>query len=148
MVAALVLLVLGCSGEALPRRSATLERVVDGDTIIVRLSGARERLRYIGIDTPESVAEMPRERLGKEAAAHNARVLKSGPLLVEFDVQRRDRFGRLLAYVWAGDVFVNRRLVLDGYAQVATFPPNVRYEAELLDAQRKAREAKVGLWRE
>ncbi len=125
-----------------------LVRVVDGDTIEARMpDGSVESVRYIGIDTPESVhPSEPVEYMGPEASAYNQRLMEEGPLHLEFDVQERDKYGRLLAYVWAGDVFVNRRLVLDGYAQVSTYPPNVKHESEFLDAQEKARTAVVGLW--
>jgi micrococcal nuclease len=63
---------------------------------------------------------------GKEASADNTKPLKSEPLRLELDVQERDQYGRLLACVWAGDVFINQQLVLDGYAQVATYPPDVK----------------------
>ncbi len=110
-------------------------------------SGAAETVRYIGIDTPETVhPSQPVEYMGKEASIYNARLLQSGPLRLVTDVDERDKYGRLLAYVWAGDIFVNRRMVLDGFAQVSTYPPNVRYETDFLDAQVKARTAEVGLW--
>lgn len=123
-------------------------RVVDGDTIIVRLpNGARERVRYIGIDTPETVhPEKPVEYMGREASAYNSKLVRSGELRLELDVEERDRHGRLLAYVWAGDVFVNQELVRAGYAQVSTYPPNVKYQDVFLAAQREAREKGLGLW--
>jgi micrococcal nuclease len=66
---------------------------------------------------------------------------------LELDVQVRDRYGRLLAYVWAGEVMVNAELVRRGYAQVMTIPPNVRYQELFLKLQREARQAGRGLWR-
>ncbi len=122
-------------------------RVVDGDTIIVDYEGRPERVRYIGIDTPETVdPRRPVEVYGKEAAAANRRMVEGRRVRLEFDVERRDRYGRLLAYVWVGDTLVNDWLVRNGYAQVATYPPNVRYVDRFLDSQRAAREAGRGLW--
>jgi micrococcal nuclease len=125
--------------------SATLVRVVDGDTIIVRLpNGRQERVRYIGIDTPELRPEV--EPFAQEATRQNEELLRSGSIRLLLDVQERDRFGRLLAYVWAGDVFVNERLVADGYALVATYPPNVAYTEAFVEAERRARAEGRGLW--
>ncbi|GAB4262533.1 MAG: hypothetical protein Kow00122_18940 [Thermoleophilia bacterium] len=128
--------------------AAELVRVVDGDTIVVRLAGGRkERVRYLGIDTPETVhPQKPVEWMGAEATAENSRLLGSGPLRLVTDVEKRDRYGRLLAYVWAGPVFVNWELVRNGYAYVSTVPPNVRFVKEFVGAQRAARAAGLGLW--
>lgn len=130
------------------RMPASLVRVVDGDTIVVRLSGgSEERLRYIGIDTPELTHPDKRvQRMAQEAAKRNAALLAGGPLQLERDVQERDQYGRLLAYVWAGEVFVNLELVREGFATVYTVPPNVRYVEDFLRAQQAAREARLGLW--
>lgn len=128
--------------------AAELLRVVDGDTIVVRLAGGREeRVRYLGIDTPETVhPQKPVEWMGAEATAENRRLLESGPLRLVTDVEKRDRYGRLLAYVWAGPAFVNWELVRNGYAYVSTVPPNVRFAKEFVRAQRAARAAGLGLW--
>ena len=128
--------------------SASLVRVVDGDTIVVRMPGGKEeRLRYIGIDAPESVQPgEPVEYLGPEASAHNKDLLRSGDLRLSFDVEERDQHGRLLAYVWAGDVFVNERMVRDGFAWEKRYPPNLRMQETLAEAERAARAARVGLW--
>jgi len=123
-------------------------RVVDGDTILVRLpNGATERVRYIGIDTPESVRpEQPVEPYGPEAANRNRELLRNAEVELEFDVQERDRYGRLLAYVFADGTFVNRRLVEEGLALAITYAPNVRNQQKLLDAQRRARREALGIW--
>ncbi|GAB4252761.1 MAG: thermonuclease family protein [Thermoleophilia bacterium] len=127
---------------------ARLVRVVDGDTIIVQVKdGAEERVRYEGIDAPETVKPgSPVEPFGPEAAEANAELLSAGTLRLELDVRQRDRFGRLLAYVFAGELFVNEELVRQGYAHLSTFPPNVRYADRLQEAQRQAREKGAGLW--
>jgi len=127
---------------------ATVLRVIDGDTIEVAYQGQRERVRYIGINAPE--IHHPRkgvEYYGQEAQAANRRLVEGKTVRLEFDVQRRDRYGRLLAYVFLPDgTFVNAWLVEHGYAQVMTIPPNVRYQDLFLRLQREAREARRGLW--
>ncbi|GAB4343149.1 MAG: hypothetical protein Kow0099_21320 [Candidatus Abyssubacteria bacterium] len=97
-------------------------RVIDGDTIVVKLSGGNEgKVRYIGIDTPET--KHPNKGVqyyGREATEANTRLVDGKEVELETDVQRWDRYGRLLAYVYVGDVFVNERLVRDGFARVST----------------------------
>lgn len=137
------------SGTVAPGRvEVELVKVVDGDTIWVRMSdGSEERVRYIGIDAPEIAhADAPAEYMGEEASIHNAELLASGPLHVEVDMDERDDFGRLLAYVWAGEVLVNERLVRDGYARAHGYPPNLARQSQLREAQRKARAEGLGLW--
>jgi micrococcal nuclease len=128
---------------------AAVVRIVDGDTIRVRLDGDRvERVRYIGMNTPE--VHHPRkgeEPGGREATEMNRELVSGKTVRLELDVQLRDRYGRLLAYVWVGDVMVNAELVRRGYAQVMTVPPNVRYQGLFLKLERDAREAGRGLWR-
>ncbi len=96
--------------------------MIDGDTIRARVAGVEERVRYIGIDTPERD-----QRCFVEATRLNERLLRRGRLRLEFDAERRDRFGRLLAYVYAGDTFVNLRLVQRGLADPLSIPPNDRH---------------------
>lgn len=133
-------------------QTAIVERVVDGDTIIVALAGDRQRVRAIGIDTPELTDDDPLVRAMAEAAADElARLVDGREVVLERDVSETDRFGRLLRYVWvdggAGSLdFVNLRLVADGYARVVTFPPDVARLDSLLAAQDAAREAGLGLW--
>lgn len=139
---------------ALPAWSApatlegVVERVVDGDTIHVRLGARVEKVRYIGINTPEVHHPTKGEEPGgREATEVNRRLVEGKRVRLELDVRERDRYGRLLAYVWVGDVMVNAELVRLGYAQVMTIPPNVRYQETLLKLQREARDAGRGLWR-
>jgi micrococcal nuclease len=118
-------------------------RVVDGDTIVV----GDERVRLIGVDTPESVKPgSPVECFAREASAFLERLVEGRRVRLERDAEARDRYGRLLAYVHRGELFVNAELVRRGYASVATFPPNVRHVDTLLRAQREARSARRGLW--
>ena len=120
-------------------------RVIDGDTFV--LAGG-EKVRLIGVDTPETVhPSKPVEFFGKEASAFTRRMLDGKKVRLEFDVQRRDRYGRLLGYVYLEDgTFLNAELVRQGYAQVATYPPNVKHTDLFVKLQREAREAGRGLW--
>ena len=122
-------------------------RVVDGDTIDVLIGGEQLRLRYIGIDTPETVdPRRPVGCFGKEASAHNRELVEGKPVGLEKDVSETDRFGRLLRYVWLDGRMVNARLVEEGHATASTYPPDVRH-AELLAAlQAEARMEGRGLW--
>jgi micrococcal nuclease len=151
-----VLLVAAACGrhQSTPARAtpgaAIVERIVDGDTIVVRVGGGRERIRLIGVDTPESVQPgTPVECFAKEAAAFTARLVPPDTeVRLERDVEARDRFGRLLAYVYRvrDNLFVNLELVRAGFAQVATFPPNVAHTEGFVAAAREAREGNRGLW--
>lgn len=112
---------------------ATLVRVIDGDTIAVRFDdGTTETVRYIGIDTPETVAPgRPVQAFGPEASARNKELLVGGEVFLERDISERDRFGRLLRYVYTLNadgalLFVNAALVRAGLATVSTFPPDVK----------------------
>jgi micrococcal nuclease len=121
--------------------------VVDGDTIEVRLAGEIEDVRYIGIDTPESVAPgQPVECFGPEASDFNERLVAGRRVRLEFDAERRDRYGRLLAYVYLGERFVNAELVRAGFATTLTIPPNDSF-ARLFDRlEQEAGNAGRGLW--
>jgi micrococcal nuclease len=131
-----------------PSLEGVVVRIVDGDTIHVQIGGRREKVRYIGINTPEVHHPTKGAEPGGREASEQNRVLVTGKRIrLELDVQDRDRYGRLLAYVWVGDVMINAELVRRGYAQVMTIPPNVRYQALFLKLQRDAREAGRGLWR-
>lgn len=122
----------------------TVERIIDGDTIV--LVGG-ERIRYIGIDTPEM---RPEEPYAKEATELNAILVDGREVRLEYDKERTDRYGRTLAYVyvkvWDVEVFVNEYLVQLGYAKVATYPPNVKYRDRFIAAEKEAREKKLGIW--
>jgi endonuclease YncB( thermonuclease family) len=127
---------------------AKVVEVIDGDTIDVQLAdGREERVRYIGMDTPE--IHGPVECYGQEASAYNDRLVGGKTVWLELDVEERDRYQRLLAYVYLdsdGQAMVNAILLSQGYAQVMTVPPNVKYAARFLKLQQEAREAGRGLW--
>ena len=122
--------------------AAQVTAITDGDTITVRMGGADYRLRYILINTPE--VDQP---FGSEATAANRGLVMGKTVYLLKDVSETDRFGRLLRYVYLADgTFVNAQLVRDGWAQVATFPPDVTKEAEMRAAQAEAMAAGRGLW--
>jgi micrococcal nuclease len=129
---------------------ATVTRVVDGDTVVVRLAGREVTVRLIGIDTPET--KDPREPVqcfGREASARTEQLLAGGTSVrLVYDVERNDRYGRTLAYLYDAGAgrFVNAALVRDGYASAYTYPPNVAHADEFVALQREAREAGRGLW--
>jgi micrococcal nuclease len=134
-----------------PIESALVLRVVDGDTIVVDRGQGPERVRYIGMDTPETVhPDRPVEWMGREASAANRAMVEGREVVLERDVSETDRFGRLLRYVWVrdGDVWqlVNLALVAAGFAQVVTYPPDVKYVDAYLAAQTAARDEGRGLW--
>jgi len=156
-------LAAGDTGDPLPGAPAVTRAVVirhiDGDTAHLRLEdGAEEKVRFIGIDTPEAGEQA--EWYGREAAAYTADAIPLGATVwLETDAELRDRYGRLLAYVWlerpqTGDAaevratMLNARIVLDGYANAYTYPPNVKYTGVLRELQAEAREAGRGLWAE
>lgn len=137
----------GASGDP---AVGTVTKITDGDTIHVKIGGGDETVRLIGIDTPESVdPRSPVECFGLEASAHLEELIPNGTAVrLVRDVEARDRYDRLLAYVYRvpDDLFVNRQMALDGYANVLTFPPNVAHVDDFVDAVREAREAGRGLW--
>jgi micrococcal nuclease len=135
----------------------TVARVVDGDTIHVTMpDGADETIRFIGVNTPESTTR--HEPYGEEASAYAKKRLPKGlTVWLETDVGLRDRYGRMLAYVWlaeptSGSVdevrskMFNAELLIEGYAQLMTIPPDVRYVDVFTPLQAEAREATKGLW--
>jgi len=125
----------------------TVVRVVDGDTIYVQLTDRVEKIRYVGVNAPELHHPLKGEEPGgREAAAMNRHLVGGRHVRLELDVRTRDRYGRLLAYVWVGDTMINAELVRQGYAQVITVPPNVRYQELFVTLQRDARNAHRGLW--
>ena len=135
---------------ARPPGVATVERVVDGDTIIVRVSGRRERVRLIGMDTPESVKpNTPVQCFAIAASNRTKALLPAGtPVRLVGDAEQRDTYRRLLAYVYRAqdNLFVNLSLVRDGFAVPYTFPPNVAHTNEFVAAAADARSAGRGLW--
>ena len=126
---------------ATPRGQALVIRVIDGDTI--EIDGG-ERVRYIGMDTPEDTAL--KECFGEQATRRNRELVEGRSVELERDISETDRFGRLLRYVWVGGEMINEVLVAEGFALAATFPPDVKYESTFLLAQTRARAEGLGLW--
>jgi len=127
--------------------NAIVTRVVDGDTVEVRLGDRVETVRYVGINTPEIHHPIRgREPYRDAARAANQQLVEGRTVRLVLDVQPRDRYGRLLAYVYVDGQLVNTELVRRGYAEATTYPPNVKHHAELVELQRRARQARTGLW--
>ncbi len=125
-------------------QTLVVKRVVDGDTI--ELSSG-EKVRYIGVNTPESVdPRTPVQCFGKEASQRNKDLVEGKEVRLVADVGDKDRYGRLLRYVYVGDTFINLELVREGYAQVDTVPPNIAHKEDFVVAQKEARENQKGLW--
>ncbi len=126
---------------------ADVVRVIDGDTIEVDIRGAVHVVRYIGVNTPETKHPTQGiEPYGPESSERNRQLLEGKTVYLEKDVSDTDRYGRLLRYVYVDDVMVNAVLVEEGYAQVRTYPPDVKHVDLFLKLQREARVANRGLW--
>lgn len=137
-------------GHGLAPDEAVVEHTVDGDTVDVRLAGHDERVRLLGIDTPEIAHEgNEADCFGPEAAQRTAELLPDGTIVrLERDVVARDQYGRLLAYVYRrGDgLLVNVNLVEAGYARPLTIAPNGLMASKIVAAARRAEAADLGLW--
>ena len=116
---------------------AQVVEVIDGDTIRVLVDGLEYPVRYIGIDTPEmGHPDEPVEWMGPEAWAKNQELVEGKVVTLERDVSETDKYGRLLRYVWVGDLMDNAELVRLGYAQSSTYPPDVKRQDLFLQLQR------------
>jgi|GEM_PF-1297875 len=138
-----------CSNQAICVAKVT--SAVDGDTIYLSTG---EKVRYIGVDTPETKHPTKKvECFGQEAFEENKRLIQNKTVRLEKDVSDKDRYGRLLRYVYVvsestdkEDIFVNDYLARKGYASAATFPPDVKFSEQFRLAEREAREHQKGLW--
>lgn len=132
------------AGASIPPGFSLVTRVVDGDTIEV----GGQKVRYIGVNTPETVdPRRPVQCFGHEASEFNKSLVDGKPVRLVRDISETDKYGRLLRYVYLEDgTFVNLALVSGGYAQVNTYPPDVAHAAEFQKAQADARAAGRGLW--
>ncbi len=147
-LALLCALLSGCSPWLAGSTKATVYRVTDGDTVKIspEING-ENTVRLIGVDTPETNPGQGVQPLGPEATAFSEANLLDEEVSLEFDAERKDDYDRLLAYVYLPDgTMFNETLLREGYAQVATFPPNTRYVDRFEDAQEEAREAGRGIW--
>jgi micrococcal nuclease len=122
-------------------------KVIDGDTIEVSIGGQIMKVRYIGINTPETINSG--QKVGcfsNEATLRNKDLVEGERVTLMKDVNETDKYGRLLRYVYVEDVFVNMALINEGYAKAVTYPPDVKFAQSFLEAEKVARERKVGLW--
>jgi micrococcal nuclease len=143
---------------------ATVVQVVDGDTLKIEMNGHEEAVRLIGIDTPESKINKKAKKdaikthhdletitaMGKEAARYVRTLVRKGDTVgIEYDVQKRDKYKRLLVYAYLSDgTMLNEEIIKAGYANVMTYPPNVKYQERFVRAYREARDTKRGLYRD
>jgi micrococcal nuclease len=137
----------GSDSQTAASVSARVTRAVDGDTVEVRIGGETEDVRYIGVDTPESVKPgTPVQCYALDASHYNERLVEGETVRLDFDAERRDVYGRLLAYVHLGDTFVNAELVRRGYATTLTIAPNDRFAGLFSRLEDEASSAGRGLW--
>ena len=137
---------------------AVIVRAVDGDTAVVRIDGQEKRVRFLGVDTPETVhPNKPVQFYGKEASSFTIVSLNGRRVWLEYDSNPQDRYGRHLAYIWLNnpktinestirESMFNAKLLLGGYAKVMIIRPNKRYESEFRKFQDEARNKKLGVW--
>jgi micrococcal nuclease len=145
---------LGSDDSSSSRADLTgrVTRVVDGDTVKVRLARGRgtRTVRYIGVDTPESVKPgEPVQCFAKAASSFNERLVQGRRVRLEIGRERTDRYGRLLAYVYVrgrGNPFVNAELLRRGYARTLAIPPNTDRAGRFAELERRARDDRRGLW--
>ncbi len=142
--------------------TVTIVKIIDGDTYEVNLNGKKEKVRLIGIDTPESKANKKAYKDSKRSKEDVKTIVKEGlkakefvkslikegdVLKIEFDVRERDQYGRLLAYLYLPNgKMLNNVIIEEGYAAPLTYPPNVKYVELFRESYIKARENKKGLW--
>lgn len=134
--------------------SAEVIKVIDGDTFEARIDGQNYKVRLIGIDTPETVdPRRPVGCFGKKASAETKRLIEGKEVILAKDVSETDKYNRLLRYVYlpigdGNNLFINDYLIRQGYAKILTYPPDIKYNARFLEAEREARDNLRGLWRE
>ena len=133
------------AGESTDSKDTFLvTKVIDGDTIELENG---QKVRYIGIDTPETVD--PRRKVecfGKEASDKNKELVLNKRVSLVKDVSETDKYGRLLRYVYVNDIFVNNTLVREGFANASTYPPDVKFAQQFKKAEEEARAQRKGLW--
>ena len=135
---------LGIEGQ-----KTVVERVIDGDTVEIETG---QKVRYIGIDTPETVdPRRPVACFGKEASAENKWLVEGKVVHLVKDVSETDKFGRFLRYVYLPQedgrlLFINDHLLRQGFARISTYPPDVKFTDRFLEAEREAKEGNRGLW--
>jgi micrococcal nuclease len=141
LLAVVLCLVLPLSACTSPPDTARVIRVIDGDTITVE---GGYRVRYIGIDTPETYPQL--EAFGAEAWQANRQLVEGKEVRLERDLSETDRYGRLLRYVYVDNIMVNADLVRQGLAVAKAYPPDTKYQDLLAELERQARLAGKGMW--
>ncbi len=142
LFALLLILLLSPVAQA---KEYIVKKVIDGETVLME-SG--ETVKYIGVDAPDLYRKEGAEFYAKEAARYNKKLVLLKKVRLEFDTEKKDSRGRILAYVFVKNVFVNGELVKLGYVKASVKPPNTKYQAVLLNAQQKAMAEERGLWQE
>ena len=144
----IILIFLVLSGLSIGQNFYLCTRVIDGDTIVVNINGKKEKVRLIGVDTPETKhPQKPVQRFGKEAYLFTKKMVEGKEVRLEYDWQKRDKYGRLLAYVFLTDgTFLNAEIIKQGYGFAYTKYP-FKYLDEFRRYEREARENKRGLWK-
>lgn len=129
------------------RMTATVASITDGDTIKVNMNGREETIRFILVDTPET--KHPRigvQPFGPEASAFTEQQLSGKEVQIEPGIEERDRYGRLLAYIYVDGQMFNKRLLKEGLARVDVYPPNTKYLDEFQEIQSAAQQKQIGIW--
>jgi len=136
----------GCEKVTQDVHSSRVVYIYDGDT--VKLANG-DKVRYLGIDTPEmNYKNPPAEHFAKAAKEFNESLVAGKVVRLQFDAQRRDKYNRLLAHVYVDDIHVNARMVEEGYAKVLVIPPNTKYADQFLKLQLMAKSEEKGIWSE
>lgn len=148
LLSVLVLCLIIC-GTSYAQNCHLCSRVVDGDTLVIEMNSGSEKIRLIGVDTPETVhPQKPVEYYGKEASAFTQRMVENKIVRLEYDWQQRDKYGRILAYVYLEDgTFLNAEIIKHGYGFAYTRFP-FKYFNEFREYEKQARESKLGLWKD
>ena len=131
------------SATTVKGETARVTRVIDGDTIEIE---GGNRVRYIGVDTPEMTGDPMRRCFSIEARDKNRKLVEGKLVRLVKDVSETDRYGRVLRYVYINDIFINEQLVKEGYAHAVSFPPDIANQEILMNAEEEARENNAGLW--
>lgn len=143
LILLLLISAIGCATPAIPQ----VTRVIDGDTIEVDIAGTIYKVRYIGIDTPELNDKRPEFcALAQKATRYNRQLVAGKTVRLEKDVSETDRYGRLLRYVYVGDIFINAELVRQGLAWVKVYEPDTKYQDYLEEMEAEAKQDGFGIW--
>jgi micrococcal nuclease len=147
-IVSIISIFLILSGLSIGQNFHLCTRVIDGDTIVVDIDGKKEKVRLIGVDTPETThPQKGVEYFGREASEFTRKMVEGKKVRLDFDWQRRDRYGRLLAYVYLPDgTFLNAEIIREGYGFAYTRHP-FKYMKEFKQLEREARKNKKGLWK-